>query len=65
MRRLFLILCLLFAVPAMGAGLLDNRPSATLGAINNSSDFLPVREAFKLNLIDSPPETIKLRFVPT
>ncbi|MGO2770381.1 protein-disulfide reductase DsbD [Pseudomonas taetrolens] len=65
MRRLMLILCVLFAVPAFGAGLLDNRPSATLGAINNSSDFLPVREAFKLNLIDSTPETITLRFVPT
>ena len=65
MRRLMLILCVLFAVPALGAGLLDNRPSATLGAINNSSDFLPVREAFKLNLIDSTPETITLRFVPT
>ena len=65
MRRLFLLLCLLFAVPAMGAGLLDNRPSATLGAINNSSDFLPVRDAFKLNLIQSTPENIKLRFVPT
>ena len=65
MRRLFLLLCLLFAVPALGAGLLDNRPSATLGAINNSSDFLPVREAFKLNLIDSTPQSIKLRFVPT
>lgn len=65
MRRLFLLLCLLFAVPAMGAGLLDSRPSATLGAINNSRDFLPVRDAFKLNLIESTPENIKLRFVPT
>ncbi len=65
MRRLFLLMCLLFAVPALGAGLLDNRPSSTLGAINNSSDFLPVREAFKLNLIETTPETIKLRFVPT
>ncbi|MEB0207172.1 protein-disulfide reductase DsbD [Pseudomonas sp. CCC3.1] len=65
MRRLFFVLCLLFAVPAMGASLLDARPSSTLGAINNSADFLPVREAFKLNLIDTTPETIKLRFVPT
>ena len=65
MRRLFLLLCLLFAVPVMGAGLLDNRPSSTLGAINNSNDFLPVRDAFRLNLIDTTPETIKLRFVPT
>ena len=65
MRRLFLLLCLLVAVPAMGAGLLDNRPSATLGAVNNSRDFLPVSEAFKLNLIESTPTNIKLRFVPT
>lgn len=65
MRRLFLLMCLLFAVPALGAGLLDSRPSSTLGAINNSSDFLPVREAFKLNLIETTPDTIKLRFVPT
>ena len=65
MRRLFLVLCLLLAVPAMAAGLLVNRPSSTLGAINNSNDFLPVRDAFRLNLIDSTPETIKLRFVPT
>ena len=65
MRRLLLLLCLLFAVPVMGAGLLDNRPSSTLGAINNSNDFLPVRDAFRLNLIDTTPETIKLRFVPT
>ena len=65
MRRLFLVLGVLLAVPAMAAGLLDNRPSSTLGAINNSNDFLPVRDAFRLNLIDSTPETIKLRFVPT
>lgn len=65
MRRLLFVLCLLFTLPVMATGLLDARPSATLGAINNSADFLPVREAFKLNLIDSNPETIKLRFVPT
>ncbi|MGO3031300.1 protein-disulfide reductase DsbD [Pseudomonas helleri] len=65
MRRLLFVLCLLFTLPVMATSLLDSRPSATLGAINNSADFLPVREAFKLNLIDSSPETIKLRFVPT
>ena len=65
MRRLLFVLCLLFTLPVMATGLLDSRPSATLGAINNSADFLPVREAFKLNLIESSPETIKLRFVPT
>ncbi len=65
MRRLLCLLFMLCTLPAMATGLLDNRPSSTLGAINNSRDFLPVREAFKLNLIDSNPETIKLRFVPT
>ncbi|HSX86758.1 MAG TPA: protein-disulfide reductase DsbD [Pseudomonas sp.] len=64
MRRLFILLLLSFALPA-GAGLFDNRPApAPLGAVlNNSADFLPVREAFKLNLIDSSADSIKLRFV--
>lgn len=65
MRRLLCLLFMLCALPAMATGLLDNRPSSTLGAINNSRDFLPVHDAFKLNLIQSTPETIKLRFVPT
>ena len=64
MRRLFSLLLLLLALPA-GAGLFDNRPApAALGtALNNSADFLPVREAFKLNLIDSSADSIKLNFV--
>ena len=64
MRRLFSLLLLLLALPA-GAGLFDNRPApAALGtALNNSADFLPVREAFKLNLIDSSAVSIKLNFV--
>jgi thioredoxin:protein disulfide reductase len=64
MRRLFILLLLSFALPA-GAGLFDNRPAPVpLGAaLNNSADFLPVREAFKLNLIDSTSDSIKLRFV--
>ncbi|QLC73614.1 protein-disulfide reductase DsbD [Pseudomonas sp. LPB0260] len=64
MRRLFCLLLLLFALPT-SAGLLDNRPaSAPLGAaLNNSADFLPVREAFKLSLVDSSADAIKLRFV--
>ncbi|MNJ30023.1 Thiol:disulfide interchange protein DsbD precursor [compost metagenome] len=67
MRRLLCLLFLLLALPAVGAGLLDNRPSATLGAasLNNSSDFLPVHEAFKLSLIQSDAQTLKLRFVAT
>ncbi|HKS14584.1 MAG TPA: protein-disulfide reductase DsbD [Pseudomonas sp.] len=65
MRRLFFLLFLLVATPALATGLLDNRPSATLGAasLNNSADFLPVREAFKLSLVEGDAQTIKLRFV--
>ncbi|MCY1399297.1 Thiol:disulfide interchange protein DsbD [compost metagenome] len=65
MRRLLLLLFLALAMPAFGAGLLDSRPSATLGGapLNNSDDFLPVREAFKLSLVQSDAQTIKLRFV--
>ncbi|WP_029404883.1 protein-disulfide reductase DsbD [Stutzerimonas stutzeri] len=62
MRRLLSLLILLFALPA-AAGLFDSRPSSTLGGLNNSADFLPVREAFRLNLVDSSPEQVKLRFV--
>ncbi|MDD0977407.1 protein-disulfide reductase DsbD [Pseudomonas fontis] len=67
MRRLLCLLLLVLAWPAVGAGLLDSRPSATFGAptLNNSADFLPVREAFKLNLIQGNADGIKLRFVPT
>ncbi|QGZ30064.1 protein-disulfide reductase DsbD [Stutzerimonas stutzeri] len=62
MRRLLSLLILLFALPA-AAGLFDNRPSATLGGLNNSADFLPVREAFRLSLVSTTPEQLKLRFV--
>jgi len=62
MRRLLSLLILLFALPAV-AGLFDSRPSSTLGGLNNSADFLPVREAFRLNLVDASPEQVKLRFV--
>ncbi|MWV12034.1 protein-disulfide reductase DsbD [Pseudomonas sp. R-28-1W-6] len=70
MRRLLpLVLFLLFSLPA-SAGLFDPRPSgessAPLGApLNNSSDFLPVREAFRLSLVESSPSAVKLRFVNT
>ncbi|MCS4283527.1 thiol:disulfide interchange protein DsbD [Pseudomonas sp. BIGb0278] len=65
MRRLFFLLFLLLASPAFAAGLLDNRPSATLGAsaLSNNSDFLPVHEAFKLSLVSSDAQNITLRFV--
>ncbi|WP_339523055.1 protein-disulfide reductase DsbD [Pseudomonas sp. EL_65y_Pfl2_R96] len=65
MRRLLCLLFLVLALPATAAGLLDSRPSSTLGSINNSADFLPVREAFQLSLVDSTPQSVKLRFVAT
>ena len=65
MRRLLCLLLLVLALPATAAGLLESRPSSTLGSINNSADFLPVREAFQLSLVESTPQSIKLRFVAT
>ncbi|GAB6405380.1 protein-disulfide reductase DsbD [Pseudomonas sp. MHK4] len=65
MRRLLCLLFLVLVLPASATGLLESRPSSTLGSINNSADFLPVREAFQLSLIDSTPQSIKLRFVAT
>ncbi|MGJ7515787.1 protein-disulfide reductase DsbD [Pseudomonas baetica] len=65
MRRLLCLLLLVLTLPASAAGLLENRPSSTLGSINNSADFLPVREAFQLSLVESTPQSIKLRFVAT
>ena len=63
MRRLLCLLLFVLALPATAGGLLDSRPSSTLGSINNSADFLPVREAFQLSLLQSTPQSIKLRFV--
>ena len=67
MRRLLCLILLTFALPAFSASLLDSRPASTLGgaALDNSKDFLPVRQAFQLNLIDTSPEAIKLQFVAT
>ncbi|QVM90816.1 protein-disulfide reductase DsbD [Pseudomonas entomophila] len=65
MRRLFFLLLLLLAGPVFATGLLDNRPSATLGAASNNADFLPVHEAFKLSLVQADAHSIKLRFVAT
>jgi len=62
MLRLLSLLLLFFVLPA-NAGLFDNKPSASFGGLNNSSDFLPVREAFKLSLVEASPERITLRFV--
>lgn len=65
MRRLLCLMLLILALPVNATGLLDSRPSSTLGAINNSADFLPVREAFQLSLVEATPQSIKLRFVAT
>jgi thiol:disulfide interchange protein DsbD len=67
MRRLLCLLLLIIALPVVGAGLLDSRPSSTLGgtALDNSKDFLPVRQAFQLSLVDTTAEAIKLRLVAT
>ncbi|RMO90636.1 Thiol:disulfide interchange protein DsbD [Pseudomonas syringae pv. tagetis] len=67
MRRLLCLMLLILALPASAAGLLDRRPSPTLGGgtLDNSKDFLPVRQAFQLSLIETTPESIKLRLVAT
>ncbi len=67
MRRLFFLLFLLLASPVFASGLLDNRPSPTLGAASlaNNADFLPVQEAFKLSLVKADAQTITVRFVAT
>ncbi|WP_268744556.1 protein-disulfide reductase DsbD [Pseudomonas syringae] len=67
MRRLLCLMLLVLALPVSAAGLLDNRPASTLGgtSLDNSKDFLPVRQAFQLSLIDTTPESIKLRLVAT
>ncbi|WP_095078238.1 protein-disulfide reductase DsbD [Pseudomonas sp. Irchel s3h17] len=65
MRRLLCLMLLILALPVHATGLLDSRPSSTLGAINNSADFLPVRKAFQLSLVEATPQSIKLRFVAT
>lgn len=64
MSRFLCLLLLLVVLPA-GAGVFDSRPNAApLGQpLNNSADFLPVREAFKLSLVDSSPNSATLRFV--
>jgi thiol:disulfide interchange protein DsbD len=67
MRRLLCLLLLICALPAVGASFLENRSTPTLGgaSVDNSKDFLPVRQAFQLNLSDTTSESIKLQFVAT
>ncbi|MGN2433354.1 protein-disulfide reductase DsbD [Pseudomonas syringae] len=67
MRRLLCLMLLILALPVSASGLFDNRPASTLGgtSLDNSKDFLPVRQAFQLSLVDTTPESIKLRLVAT
>jgi thiol:disulfide interchange protein DsbD len=65
MRRLLPLFLLLFTLPAL-AGLFDDpTPRGILddAPLNNSGDFLPVREAFRLSLVESTKKSVKLRFV--
>ncbi|MDG1580010.1 protein-disulfide reductase DsbD [Pseudomonas sp. GOM6] len=65
MRRLLPLFLLLFTLPAL-AGLFDDpKPRGLIddAPLNNSGDFLPVREAFKLSLVEQSPTSITLRFV--
>lgn len=62
--RPLLILLLWLCLWPVNAGLLESRPSSVLGApLNNSTDFLPVREAFRLSLTAVEGDQLKLRFV--
>ncbi|MDD0841723.1 protein-disulfide reductase DsbD [Pseudomonas sp. Gutcm_11s] len=65
MRRLLPLFLLLFTLPAL-AGLFDDpKPRGVIedSTLNNSGDFLPVREAFRLSLVSSDAKSVKLRFV--
>ena len=62
MRRVLTLLFLLLLPPLTQAGLFDKQPPA-LGTLNNSADFLPVREAFRLSVTQSSPTQVKLRFI--
>ncbi|WP_394559651.1 protein-disulfide reductase DsbD [Aquipseudomonas alcaligenes] len=65
MRRLLPLFLLLFTLPAL-AGLFDDpKPRGVIddAPLNNSGDFLPVREAFRLSLVSSDAKSVKLRFV--
>jgi thiol:disulfide interchange protein DsbD len=64
MHRILCLLLLLFVLPA-NANLFE-RPSTQLqlgSPLNNSADFLPVAEAFKLSLVGATENTATIRFV--
>ncbi|MBA4682382.1 MULTISPECIES: protein-disulfide reductase DsbD [Pseudomonadaceae] len=65
MSRLLLCLLLLLTLPA-DAGIFDlsRAQSALFGtSLNNSQDFLPVDQAFRLDLVEADKDNLRLRFV--
>lgn len=65
MRRLLPLFLLLFTLPALAGLFEDPAPRGIIddAPLNNSGDFLPVREAFRLSLVESGEQSVKLRFV--
>lgn len=64
MPRLLILLFALLVTMPVSAGLFDSRPSVVPGSpLNNSSSFLPVREAFRLSLTEANAQRVRLRFV--
>lgn len=65
MRRLLPLFLLLFTLPALAGLFEDPAPRGIIddAPLNNSGDFLPVREAFRLSLVESGEKSVKLRFV--
>lgn len=64
MHRLFLLIVLLFALPVSANTFVLERPQANLvGGFSNAADFLPVRQAFRLSLLEQTHDAIRVRFV--
>ncbi len=64
MPRLLALLLLCLLSFSGHANLFDNRPNSLLGApANNQADFLPVEQAFQLELREASSEAVTLRFI--
>ncbi|MBP7189174.1 MAG: protein-disulfide reductase DsbD, partial [Thiopseudomonas sp.] len=57
---LFTLICLLH-IPAY-AGLFDQASTSTSNVFNNSSDFLPVEQAFKVQALENSDGSVAIRF---
>lgn len=57
---LFTLICLLH-IPAY-AGVFDQASTASSNVFNNSSDFLPVEQAFKVQVLENPDGSVAIRF---